>query len=70
MKRAARQTSQSGCQELDVRGLVARNLLQVGIEGGIITGSGELGSREVGEALTIEFVFEMLQRQGIVEDIG
>lgn len=50
--------------------LVRRKLLNIGIEGGIVASFGEVGLREVGEALTVEGVLEMFQRQGIVEYIS
>lgn len=50
--------------------LVCRNLLNITIEGGIITSFGEVILREVGEALAVECIFEMLQGQGIVEYIS
>lgn len=39
--------------------LVRRNLLEVVIEGGIEASFGEVGLREVGEALTVEGILEM-----------
>lgn len=50
-------------------GLVARNLLQVLVEGGREAGFGEGGSAVVGESLAVEGVFEVLEGEGVVEDV-
>lgn len=50
--------------------LVRRNLLNIAIEGGIVASFGEVGLREVGEALAVEGILEMFQRQSIVEYIS
>lgn len=50
--------------------LVTRDLLQVGVESGIISRSRELGFGEVGKTLTIEFVFQMLKSQRVVENVS
>lgn len=50
--------------------LVYRKLLDIAIEGGIVASFGEVILREVGEALTVECIFEVFQRQGIVEYIS
>lgn len=50
--------------------LVHRKLLNIAIEGGIVASFGEIGLREVGEALTVEVILEMFQSQSIVEYIS
>lgn len=47
--------------------LINGNLLEIGVEGAVESGSGELLLGVVGEALTVEGILEMLQGQGIVE---
>ena len=59
-----------GGQEGNVRCLVRGDFLEVGVEGGVETSSGEVALGEVGETFTVEFVLEMLQGEGIVEDVG
>lgn len=50
--------------------LVDRKLLDIAIEGGVVASFGEVILREVGETLTVECIFEVFQRQGIVEYIN
>lgn len=50
--------------------LVDGKLLNIAIEGGIVASFGEVILREVGEALTVECIFKVFQRQGIVEYIN
>ena len=49
-------------------GLVGRNALKVGVESGVKACGRELGSGEVGQTLTVEGRFEMLESQGVLED--
>lgn len=51
-------------------GLVAGDLLQVAVEGRVKTGGCELFLGEVGQTLAVELVLEVLQGQGVVEDVG
>jgi hypothetical protein len=50
--------------------LVRRKLLDIAIEGGIEASFGEVGLREVCEALAVKSIFKMFQCQGIVEYIS
>ena len=49
---------------------VGGDLLQVGVEGGVEAGGGEGGFGEVGETGAVEGVFEVLEGEGVVEDVG
>lgn len=51
-------------------GLVAGDLLQVAVEGRVKAGRRELFLGEVGQTLAVELVLEVLQGQGVVEDVG
>lgn len=61
---------QGGGQEGHVRRLVGGDLLQVGVEGGVEAAGGEVGLGEVLQALLVEGVFEVLEGEGVVEDVG
>ena len=56
-------------QERNVSGLVRADGLDIGVKGGVETRRGELGLGEVGEALAIEFIFEVFQSESIPEDV-
>lgn len=57
-------------QKGNVGGLVRGDFLQVGVKGRVKTGRCEGGFVELLETLLIEGVFEMLEGEGIVEDVG
>lgn len=57
-------------QELDVGGLVRADLLEVLVEGGIVTSGRELGLGEVCKSLLVEGVLEVLKGERIVQDLG
>ena len=59
---------EAGGQEGDVVGFVGRDTLEVSVEGCIEACGGELGGGEVGQALTVEGRFEMLEGQGVLEN--
>ena len=51
-------------------GLVGGDFLEVGVEGGVEAGGCEVGFGEVLETCLVEVVFEMLESEGVVEDVG
>ena len=51
-------------------GLIARYLLDVGVEGCVETGGFELGLSELCETLLVEVVLEVLEGEGVLEDVG
>ena len=51
-------------------GFVRRDGFEVAVEGGVEARVGEVGLGEVGEAGSVEGVFEVLEGEGIVEDVG
>ena len=57
-------------QKVHVSLLIRRDLLQVGVEGCVIAGSGEGVGTEVREALAVEGVFQVLEGERVVEDVG
>lgn len=63
-------TSQSGGEKVDVIRLILANLLEIGVEGRVVAGTGKVLLRELRKTTTIEVVLEMLKGQGIVEDIS
>lgn len=50
-------------------GLILADLLEVLVEGGVVSSIRKVTLRELGEALTVEVVFEVLESQGIVENV-
>jgi hypothetical protein len=52
-----------------VVGLILADLLQVVVEGSIVSGIRKITLGELGEAFTIEVVFEVLESQGIVKNV-
>ena len=61
---------ESGGQECNVRGLVRGDFLQVGIEGRVEAAGCEVGLGEVGQSFSVEGVFQVLEGESIVEDVG
>jgi len=60
---------QRGGEELDVVRFLGGDGLDVVVEGGFEAGSGELSLREVGQALAVEGVLEVLEGEGVVDDV-
>lgn len=63
-------TFESGGEEGYVRGLVLADLAQVGVEGRVVAGLGEVFLGVFGQAFAVEDVLEMFQSEGVVEDIN
>ena len=61
---------QAGGQEADVCALILGNGLQVGVKGGLETGTLEVALGELVQDLKIEPVLQMLKSESIVEDVG
>ncbi len=61
---------ESGGQEGNVGGLVRGDFLQVGVESRVEAACCELGLSEVLQTCSVEGVFEMLQGESIVENVG
>ena len=61
---------ESGGQEADVRGFIGGDLFQVGVEGRVEAAGCEVGLREVLETFLVEGVFEVLEGESIVENVG
>lgn len=61
---------ETGGEEVDMRGFVSTDCLQVLVEGAVVAGGFEVGFGEVGESLTVEFVFEVFEGQGVAEDVN
>lgn len=55
-------------QELNVVGLIGADTLDVGVEGGVETGVGEVLLGVLGETLTVEGILEVLKSESVVED--
>lgn len=50
--------------------LIRRDSLDIVVESGTISSLGKVCLTEVGKTLTIESVFEMLESESVVQDIG
>lgn len=61
---------ESGGQEGNVRHFVGGDFFQVGVEGRVEAAGCEVGLGEVFETFLVEGVFEVLEGEGIVEDVG
>ena len=61
---------QGGGQEAHVRGFIAGDFFQVGVEGGIEAGGCKVGLGEVFQTFAVEGVFEVFEGEGVVEDVG
>ncbi len=61
---------ETGSQEGDVGLLVRGNCLQVGVKGCVEASAGKVGLGEVLEGFLVEGVLEVLQCQGVVEDVS
>ena len=53
-----------------MRGFVGGDFFQVGVEGRVEAAGSEVGLREVLETFLVEGVFEVLEGEGVVEDVG
>lgn len=62
-------TCESSRQERDVSLLVGGDDLDVLVNSGIEASVGEVLLGELGEAVAVECILEVLKRQGVVEDI-
>ena len=62
------QTFEGGSQKGDMSCFIRRDLLEVCVKLGAVTGFGEISLCEVGKTFTIEFILKMLKRQGVIED--
>ena len=51
-------------------GLITRYFLDVGVEGCVETGSFELSLSELCESLPVEVILEVLEGEGVLEDVG
>lgn len=63
-------TSEALGQEVDMGSLIAGDGLEVGVNLGVESGVLEVGLGVLGETITIEGILEMLQGQGILENVG
>ena len=67
-RKGKRPTLQGPGQEADVSSLIGRDALDVTVESRVKARGQEGRLGEVGEAVTIKLVLEVLERQGVVED--
>ena len=51
-------------------GLVTGDFFEVGVEGGVEAGVCEIGLGEVTDTRFVEVVFEVLEGEGVVEDVA
>ena len=61
---------EGGGQEGNMRHLIEGDFLEVGVEGGVETGGREVGFGKVGQTGLVEGVFEVLEGEGVVEDVS
>jgi hypothetical protein len=63
-------TLQSPSEEFDVRCLIRRDPLNIGIDSRVEAGGGKVRLGEIGQSFAVEPVLEMLQCESIVENVG
>lgn len=65
-----KRTGKTASQKLDVRSLIAGNGLDVVVDNRVEAGSLEVALGELLKTLAVEGVLEVLQRQGVLEDVS